>query len=107
MVIVGSTLTLDYSFIGFKVPHFTWTLNNSVDFLTELGGAVDTSQSGSDRISRLTFTNMNPAKAQGNYSCYVANVGGNPGRNFEILVACELSHVVLSYSTPRKRMVAK
>ena len=91
---VGNTLTLDCSFIGFKVPHIIWTLNNSVDFLTESGVLVDTSQSGSNRISRLTFTNVNPAKAQGNYSCYVANVGGNPGRNFEILVACELSHVL-------------
>ena len=92
---VGNTLTLDCLFIDFKVlPNITWTLNNSVDFLTKSGVSISTTSSGTDKFSRLTFTNVNPAISQGNYSCYVANVVGNPGRKFEILVACELNVVL-------------
>ena len=89
MINVGEALTLDCSFVGFPTPNITWMLNDSFVFLAESGVSVNTSQSGSGSISRLTFINVTVASTWGNYSCIVSNVAGNSSRNFEILVACE------------------
>ena len=97
MVNVGETLTLDCSFVGFPTPNITWMLNNSVAFLAESGVSVDTTQAGSGSISTLTFTNVTPATARGNYSCIVSNVVGNTSRNFAILVACESNVLTIRY----------
>ena len=95
-VLVNDTLTLNCSFVGFPTPNIIWTMNGSVSFLAESGVSVDTFQSGSGSTSRLTFSNVTVATAQGNYSCFVSNVVGNASRNFAILVSCRLSCMVLS-----------
>ena len=104
---VGETLTLDCSFVGFPTPNITWTLNNSVAFLAESGVSVDTSQSGSGSTSRLTFTNVTPATALGNYSCFVSNVVGNTSRNFTVLVARESCNIGCSCTLCWTKTVSK
>ena len=93
IVHVGETLTLDCSFVGFPTPNITWMLNNSFVFSAESGVSVNTTQAGSGSTSRLTFTNVTMARAQGNYSCIVFNVVGNTNRNFNIFVARELRNI--------------
>ena len=94
-VSVTETLTLNCSFVGIPTPNIIWTMNGSVSFLVKSGVSVDTFQSGSGSFSRLTFSNVTVATAQGNYSCFVSNVVGNTSRNFAISVG-RLSCIVLS-----------